>query len=45
MAEMPIIPIYTYTYKHLLHTSVKGVHDNILDYHPYKYVYLESTDQ
>jgi oligopeptide transport system substrate-binding protein len=45
MAEMPIIPIYTYTYRYLLHLSVKGVYDNILEYHPYKYVYLESTDQ
>ena len=38
--ELPIIPIYTYTTKYLLHTSVKGVDDNIMDYHPYKYISL-----
>lgn len=40
MDEVPIIPIYTYTYKYLLHPAVEGWYDNILDYHPYKYVSL-----
>lgn len=43
MDEVPIIPIYTYTSKYLLHPSVQGVHDNILDYHPYKYISLKAT--
>lgn len=40
MDELPLIPIYTYTYKYLLHPAVKGWYDNIMDYHPYKYVSL-----
>lgn len=43
MDEVPIIPIYTYTSKYLLHPAVQGIHENILDYHPYKYVSLEPT--
>ena len=38
--EAPIIPIYTYTRNFLAKNSVKGLNDNILDYHPYKYIYL-----
>ena len=41
MAEAPIIPLYFYTRVHLLHPSVKGWESNVLDQHPYKYVYLE----
>jgi oligopeptide transport system substrate-binding protein len=39
--EVPIIPIYTYTRNYLRSTDVKGWHDNVLDYHPLKYVYLQ----
>lgn len=39
--EMPIIPLYTYQSKHLVHPSVKGRPVNIMDYTNYKYVYLE----
>jgi oligopeptide transport system substrate-binding protein len=38
--EVPIIPIYTYTQNYLRSNDVKGWHDNVLDYHPLKYVYL-----
>lgn len=38
--EVPIIPIYTYTRNYLRSTDVKGWHDNVLDHHPLKHVYL-----
>jgi oligopeptide transport system substrate-binding protein len=40
--EMPIIPIYFYTRIYLKRPEVKGWYPNILDTHPYKYVYLET---
>lgn len=40
--EAPLLPIYTYTRVALAHLSLKGWYSNILDRHPYKYVYLES---
>ena len=39
--EVPIIPIYTYTRVYLKRPEVKGWYPNILDHHPYQYVYLE----
>jgi oligopeptide transport system substrate-binding protein len=41
MQDMPILPIYTYAYKHLIRPSVKGMPPNILDYVSLKDVYLE----
>ena len=41
MDESPIIPIYTYTRVLLKHPQLQGWHPNILDQHPYKYVYLQ----
>jgi oligopeptide transport system substrate-binding protein len=41
LEEAPVIPIYFYTKPYLLQTSVRNWHENILDHHPYKYVYLE----
>ena len=41
MAEMPIIPLYFYRSKHLVNPSVQGWDPNILDIHPYKFVYLK----
>jgi oligopeptide transport system substrate-binding protein len=41
MDEMPIIPIYFYRSKHLVHPSVQGWDPNILDMHSYKFVYLK----
>ena len=43
MDESPIIPIYTYTRVLLKHPQLKGWEPNILDIHPYKYVYLEDS--
>ncbi len=39
--EVPVIPVYTYTRVYLKRPEVKGWYPNILDHHPYQYVYLE----
>jgi len=39
--EAPIIPMYVYTTKYLLHTDVKDWHANLLNVHPLRHVYLE----
>lgn len=44
MEEMPIIPIYFYTRPRLIRPSVKGFYPNLLDHHPYKYIYLVPED-
>jgi oligopeptide transport system substrate-binding protein len=41
MEQMPIVPIYTYTSKHLIHSSVKGMPSNLMDSMNLKYVWLE----
>jgi len=38
--ELPIIPIYFYVSQKMQHSSVKGMHPNLLDRHPYKYIWL-----
>jgi len=43
MEQVPIIPIYTYNNKHLVHASVRGLPSNILDLRNFKYVSLETT--
>lgn len=40
MEQMPIIPIYTYTSKHLVHPSVEGIYPNLMDSLNLKYVKL-----
>ncbi|MCX7590513.1 MAG: peptide ABC transporter substrate-binding protein, partial [Kiritimatiellae bacterium] len=40
LEEAPIIPLYFYLSKSLVHTAVRGWYPNILDHHPYKFVYL-----
>ncbi len=40
MEEMPIIPLYTYTSKHLVHPSVEGMYSNLMDSLNLKYVRL-----
>ena len=42
--QVPVMPIYTYTKLYLKAPELKGWHNNILDHHPYKYIYLEKTD-
>ena len=39
--EVPILPVYTYTKISLIRPEVKGWYSNVLDHHPYQYVYLE----
>jgi oligopeptide transport system substrate-binding protein len=41
MEQMPILPIYTYTSKHLIHPSVKGMPSNLMDSLNLKYVWLD----
>lgn len=41
MKEMPIIPVYTYTSKHLVNPSVRGVPSNLMDSINFKYVWLD----
>lgn len=43
ISEHPMIPIYFYKKVYLIDPSVKNWHSNILDWHPYKYVYLDSS--
>ena len=38
--QVPIIPIYTYTRNYLRSDDVREWHDNVLDHHPLKHVYL-----
>ncbi|MCB1702273.1 MAG: peptide ABC transporter substrate-binding protein [Halioglobus sp.] len=45
MEQMPIIPIYTYTSKHLIQPSVKGLPSNLMDSVNMKYVWLEADEQ
>jgi oligopeptide transport system substrate-binding protein len=45
MEEMPIIPIYTYTSKHLIHPAIRGMPSNLMDSMNLKYVWLEPETQ
>jgi len=45
MEQMPILPVYTYTSKHLVHHSVKGLPPNLMDSLNLKYVWLEDNEQ
>ncbi|MBM4149210.1 MAG: peptide ABC transporter substrate-binding protein [Lentisphaerae bacterium] len=40
LEESPVMPIYFYRSKSLVHQSVRGWYSTILDRHPYKHVYL-----
>ncbi|WIO73047.1 peptide ABC transporter substrate-binding protein [Porticoccaceae bacterium LTM1] len=42
--ELPVIPIYTYSTKYLVHPSVKGLDANLLDNPLFKYMSLEDTE-
>jgi len=41
MKEMPVIPIYTYMTKHLVHPDVKGMPPNLMDFYSFKHISLE----
>ena len=32
MTQMPILPVYTYASKHLVHPSVRGLPSNLMDF-------------
>lgn len=40
LADLPVLPIYTYVSKYLIKERVAGWYPNILDIHPYQYVDL-----
>lgn len=39
--EMPILPLYITVNNGLLKENVNGWHENLLSYHPFKYIWLE----
>lgn len=43
MEQMPILPIYTYSSKHLLHPSVRDMPANLMDHLNLKYVWLDEN--
>jgi oligopeptide transport system substrate-binding protein len=44
MEQMPIIPVFTYTSKHLVQPSVRGLPSNLMDSINMKYVWLEQDE-
>lgn len=40
--DVPILPFYTYNWNRLVATSVHGWDDNVIDYYPFKNMYLEN---
>ena len=42
MEQVPIVPIYTYNSKHLVHASVRGAPSNVLDITNFKYIELDA---
>lgn len=42
--ELPVLPIYTYTTKHLVKPSVKNLGSNILDQNYFRDIYLQQAD-
>ncbi|WP_461481444.1 peptide ABC transporter substrate-binding protein [Porticoccus sp.] len=43
LEDMPLIPIYIYTSKNLVHPSLKGLQPNLLDYSLYKRLHLDAS--
>jgi len=43
LAGMPVIPVYFYVRSLLIRPAVKGWYPNLLDHHPYKYVFLDES--
>lgn len=41
--NMPVIPIYIYTKKHLLQPSMKGMVPNLMDYHDFRQIELQAS--
>ena len=38
--DYPLAPLYFYVSKHLVSTSVRGLHPNVLDQHPSRFMHL-----
>lgn len=45
LEEAPLIPIYFYVSRYLIHPAVRNWFPTALDWHPYKYVYLEDPGE
>ena len=45
VTQLPMIPIYFYKKVYLIDPSVKNWYPNILDWHPYKYIYLSGSSE
>ncbi|TNE84508.1 MAG: hypothetical protein EP324_09245 [Gammaproteobacteria bacterium] len=43
LKDMPVIPIYIYTSKSLVHPSLKGLKPNLLNYTLYKQLSLDAS--
>lgn len=41
LEELPVLPLFYYNSAHLVQGSVQGFYPNIMDYHPYKGMYLK----
>ncbi|EWY39256.1 peptide ABC transporter substrate-binding protein [Skermanella stibiiresistens SB22] len=41
LTDMPIIPIYFYSQQHMVSDKLKGWQDNLMDWHPTRYLRLE----
>ncbi|MBN2069401.1 MAG: peptide ABC transporter substrate-binding protein [Opitutales bacterium] len=45
LKELPIVPVYWYTTKHLMDPRLRGYYPKLLDNHPYKYMYFDLDTQ
>jgi oligopeptide transport system substrate-binding protein len=43
LEEAPILPLYHYVSHNMFRPHVKGIHPNVLDIHPLKYVWIEDS--
>jgi oligopeptide transport system substrate-binding protein len=41
MDECPVLPLYYYTYPYAMNSKVKGWWPNLLELHPWQYVYVD----
>lgn len=44
LADQPVLPLYFYVTRRLVKPGLKGWQDNLLDYHPSRYMYLEYAE-
>jgi ABC-type oligopeptide transport system substrate-binding subunit len=41
LRAMPYVPLYIYTWYYLQKPYVRGIEANILDQHPFKYIWID----